>query len=297
MEDYEFDFLNYMRDKRKASTNTLNAYKIDISKFSEYIKDNCGLSLADVNKTTILNYLMDLQSNGRSPATISRTLASIRSFYKYLTNYGYITNDPAYELRSFKSIRKSPQGLSRFQIEILLSMPELKKIKGYRDKAMLEVMYATGMRVSDLINLKLSDVNLEVGYILSHSGTKEHIIPIYALARDSVKAYLDKRKEIPNSDKSEILFLNLSGQPLSRQGVWKMIKYYHKKSGIGVDITPNSLRNSFAIHMLEGGADIKTVQDMLGHTEIASTKAYEQALNDKMSDEYIKCHPRAKYYR
>ena len=129
MEDYESDFLNYMRDKRKASTNTLNAYKIDISKFSEYIKDNCGLSLADVNKTTILNYLMDLQSNGRSPATISRTLASIRSFYKYLTNYGYITNDPAYELRSFKSIRKSPQGLSRFQIEILLSESEFSAMR------------------------------------------------------------------------------------------------------------------------------------------------------------------------
>lgn len=294
--DYESSFFEYMRIKRNASENTLYAYKKDISAFAQYVKDEYKTTLGDVNQTDILNYIMFLQNSGKSAATVSRALASIRSFYKYLFTYGFIKQNPAYELRSLKTVRKPPHILSKFQIEVLLSMPNRDSIKGLRDKAMLEIMYATGMKVSDLINLKICDINLDIGYITLQAKTKEHIVPIYALARDSTKEYLEKRSRIKNSDKTDIVFLNLSGEKLSRQGVWKMIKYYNKKSGIGTDITPNSLRNSFAVHMLEGGADIKTVQDMLGHAELASTKVFEQALKDKMSDEYLKCHPRAKYY-
>ena len=201
-------FLEYLEKEKKASANTLESYKRDIIKYKEYLISIGTDDITKASSTTVLNYLLDIQKNGKSTATASRTLSSIRSFYKYLLQKGYVSSNPAHDLRTFKTERKAPNSLNEYQIELLLSTPDRRNIKGYRDKAMLEIMYATGMRASDLIKIRLNDVNLKIGYIMCSGKDKERIIPIYSYARDCLKEYMDKRHEIPNSEQTDILFLN-----------------------------------------------------------------------------------------
>lgn len=293
MEKLANNYFEFLLNKKRASANTISSYKRDIVNYIKYLKDN-NFDGINANSTMVLNYLLDIQKAGKSPATASRALASIRSFYQYLMQNKKVTSDPTYKMHSFNSERKLPRGLSEIQINLLLDTPVCRNVKGFRDKAMLETMYATGMSVSDIINIRLTDINLKIGYINCRHEGKERVIPIYTLARDSIKDYLEKRDAIPNSDKTDFLFLNLSGEPLSRQGLWKILKTYLKKAQLPTDITPHSLRHSFALHLLENGADLKSVKDMLGHVNITSTQVYEKQLKDKMTQVYFNAHPGSK---
>ena len=293
MEKLANNYFEFLLNKKRASANTISSYKRDIVNYIKYLKDN-NFDGINANSTMVLNYLLDIQKAGKSPATASRALASIRSFYQYLMQNKKVASDPTYKMHSFNSERKLPRGLSEIQINLLLDTPVCRNIKGFRDKAMLETMYATGMSVSDIINIRLTDINLKIGYINCRHEGKERVIPIYTLARDSIKDYLEKRDAIPNSDKTDFLFLNLSGEPLSRQVLWKILKTYLKNAQLPTDITPHSLRHSFALHLLENGADLKSVKDMLGHVNITSTQVYEKQLKDKMTQVYFNAHPGSK---
>lgn len=286
------EYFDYLANVKKSSVNTINSYKSDIYAFVEFIKEN-NIELTSSGTGTVLNYLMHIQQNGKSATSATRALAALRSLFKYMAYKKYIDSDPTFNIHGFKSDKKLPQSLSDIQVEALLDQPKCRNIKGYRDKAILEVMYATGMRASDIIRLQLKDINLSIGCIYCRGKNKERIIPIYSLARDCLRDYIEKRRLIKNSDNTDFLFLNLSGSPLTRQGLWKIIKHYQKESGIDVEITPHTLRHSFAIHLLENGADIKSVQEMLGHSDISSTLVYEQIVNNKLTEVYGKAHPRA----
>ena len=251
-------------------------------------------NIANTNKTTVIAYLLHLQKKGRATSTISRNLASIRSFYQYLTKSGVINSDPTEDLESPKVEKKLPQILSTKEVELLLEQPKCDDLKGYRDKAMLELLYATGIRVSELICLNVSDVNLEMGFIRCNKGNKERMIPIGSLSIQALNEYLTKSRNllIQRSDE-KALFVNVNGKRLTRQGFWKIIKQYKNQAKINKDITPHTLRHSFAAHLLENGADLKSIQEMLGHSDISSTQVYAQIAKNRIKEVYKKTHPRA----
>lgn len=289
------EYFDYLQFDKKVSDNTFSSYKRDILKYSRYIDD---LHLEGVNQSTvtnILDYILSMQNDGMSSATIARSIASLRSMYKFLLKKHYIDVDPTENIHSFKAEKKLPQILTNNEVELLLNQPKFNGFKGYRDRAMLELLYATGLRVSELISLKLSDINLDVGFLNCTYKETSRVIPIYSLAVDAIKAYITRaRNKLSEIKDSEILFLNLNGERLSRQGFWKIIKYYKDKAGIQKEITPHTLRHSFAIHLLENGADLKSIQEMLGHADISSTQIYEKIIKTKLKDIYTNAHPRAK---
>ena len=289
-------YFDYLEFEKNLSANTIEAYRRDIVNFSDFVEKT--LNLSDVtmcNSTNILDYILYMQKQGLSSSTISRALASIRSLYRFLFKKQFISVDPTENIHGFKPEKKLPQILTKNEVANLLEQPICKDFKGYRDRAMLELLYASGIRVSELITLRISDINLDVGYLnCSHHGTNR-VIPIYSLAIDAIKAYISRgRSRLPEIKDTDILFLNQSGHMLSRQGFWKIIKYYKERAGIQKEITPHTLRHSFAIHLLENGADLKSIQEMLGHTDISSTQIYEKIIKSKLKDVYIKAHPRAK---
>lgn len=295
MDTYAEKYFFYLVSDKNASPNTIESYKGDIKKYINYLNEINIESSIDVTQTIVLNYFINLKNSGKSAATVSRVMSSLKSFYKYLFMNKYIDFDPTYEIHGLKSEKRPPQALTDIQIDLLLSTPNLNTPKGMRDKAILELMYATGLRASDIINLRISDINLNIGCIFHNKDGKERVIPIYSLARECVKSYMEKRKGFANSDKTDILFLNLNGMPLTRQGLYKIVKYYREQSKIPMDITPNTIRDSFAIHLLENGADLKSVQEMMGHNDISSTKVYEQVVKNKLTEVYQKSHPRSKH--
>ena len=290
------EYIDYMENEKGLASNTLEAYKRDIMQFKDYIvKNNINDSTA-VNKTVIITYLMSLQKEGKATSTISRSLASIRCFYQYLLNNNLIDEDPTLNLRSPKSERKLPHILTKEEVDLLLSQPSKDNFKGSRDKAMLELLYATGIRVSEIVALDLDKLNLELGYLyLDNSGLNERVIPIGSIALKYLKNYIEKyRNEVLKNREEVALFLNYNGNRLTRQGFWKIIKQYTIKSKIDKKITPHTLRHSFAVHLLQNGADIKMVQEMLGHSDISTTQIYSFATNNKkLRDVYEKSHPRA----
>lgn len=289
-------YIDYMENEKGLASNTLEAYKRDIMQFKDYIvKNNINDSTA-VNKTVIITYLMSLQKEGKATSTISRSLASIRCFYQYLLNNNLIDEDPTLNLRSPKSERKLPHILTKEEVDLLLSQPSKDNFKGSRDKAMLELLYATGIRVSEIVALDLDKLNLELGYLyLDNSGLNERVIPIGSIALKYLGNYIEKyRNEVLKNKGQVALFLNYNGNRLTRQGFWKIIKQYTIKSKIDKKITPHTLRHSFAVHLLQNGADIKMVQEMLGHSDISTTQIYSFATNNKkLRDVYEKSHPRA----
>lgn len=288
-------YFEYLTSTKKASANTVDSYRRDILKYQEYLRLNHISTFSDATQTTVLNYMAALQKQGVAASTISRTLASIRSLYKYMRSINAILADPTEEIHGMKIEKKLPQTLTSQEVELLLSQPKCTDAKGYRDKAMLELLYATGMRVSELTSLTLDDIDLNVGFIKCRGGSKERIIPIYDIAQDSVRDYLQKsRPQIAHETSGRTLFLNLSGDKMTRQGFWKLIKHYKEQAEIRKDITPHTLRHSFATHLLENGADLKSIQEMLGHTDIASTQIYTQIVNNRLAEVYKKSHPRAK---
>lgn len=280
-------------EMKNFSKNTIDAYKRDLIRFESFtLKKNNNLVAA--NQINLMEYIQILQKNNMAPSSIVRNIVSIRRFYKYLKNSGEILENPMLEYESPKTRRIIPDILTVDEVDKLLSIPDVSINKGIRDKAMLEVMYAAGLKVTELINLKVSDVNLNLSYIkCSGSKNRERIIPIGTYAVKCLESYFKIRPEL-NKKYLEYLFLNFKGEVLSRQGFWKIIKGYASLAGIEKRIDSNTLRNSFAVHLLQNGADIKTLQELLGHSEISATLFYSTVTKrSKIAEVYKKFHPRA----
>ena len=286
-------FEGYLKTEKKASANTISSYLRDLRQFEEEMEER-DVPLAEVLPQDVEEYTHALLRKGKSPATVTRSLASIKSFYNCLIAKGRLDRNPAKNVAPAKVERKLPQVLTSKEVELFLEQPECTDLKGYRDRAMLELLYATGIRVSELIALDVDDLNLPGGILKCYSKGKERVIPLYPTAIRALNEYVHNiRPQLVDSLDETALFVNMSGERMSRQGFWKLIKYYQERAGIKKDITPHTLRHSFAAHLLENGADLRSIQEMLGHADISSTQIYSRLLNQKIKDVYLKAHPRA----
>ena len=286
---------NYLTKVKQASANTVSSYMRDIRQFSAWLQKSRETDVADATQLNISDYLTNLQDEGRSGATISRCLASLKNFYSYLVSSGFLEISPVpTDVHVERGVKKLPQILSGREVELLLAQPVCVDPKGFRDKAMLEVMYATGIRVSELIELDAADVNLELGVIKCSHEKKSRVIPLYPAALKALSVYLTNvRSSMLATPDEPALFVNVSGSRMSRQGFWKILKHYQSTARIDKDITPHTLRHSFAVHLLENGADLGSVQELMGHSDISSTQMYAQMINTKLKSVYEKCHPKA----
>ena len=287
-------FEKYLVEDKKASVNTLSSYLRDIRQLGAYLDEHGENGIADANPEEISEYIASLRANGKSVATVSRVIASIKCLYAHLFIKQLITVNPAQGLTPEKSEQKLPEILTSKEVELLLEQPNCIDLKGYRDKAMLELLYATGIRVTELIDLKISDVNLTAGVIRCINDNRERFIPMYPAAVKALSDYITLvRPQMILKPNEQSLFVNISGEHMSRQGFWKIVKYYQKKAGIEKDITPHTLRHSFAAHLLENGADIHTIRELMGHRDISSMHMYTQLVDKQLKDVYSKAHPRA----
>ncbi|MBQ2451687.1 MAG: site-specific tyrosine recombinase XerD [Lachnospiraceae bacterium] len=293
MEREIMNFISYLHNIKKTSNNTELSYKRDLGKMRQYLEENGISGLNDITEEVLDSYIVYLEENQFAAATISRNIASIKAFFHYLAKEAVIEKDISVGLKAPKIEKKMPEILTPEEVIWLLEQPKGDTPKEIRDKAMLELLYATGIRVTELITLKVSDVNLQMGFIVCRDGSKERVIPFGAAAKKAMTNYLDKARNVMLFDlQSDILFVNCSGQPMSRQGFWKLIKYYAKKAGIMADITPHTLRHSFAAHLVENGADLRSVQEMLGHSDISTTQVYATLTHNRIREVYSKAHPR-----
>ena len=285
---------NYLAKVKQASDNTISSYMRDIRQFSQWLHQEENLDVIDAKQQNIAKYLAFLEAEGRTGATVSRSLASLKNFYAYVVSSGFLEKTPVTDIHVNRGEKKLPQILTGREIELLLSQPVCVDAKGYRDKAMLEVMYATGIRVSELIDLDVDDVNIEQGIIKCSGAKKSRIIPLYPAALKALSVYLrDIRDGMVLSGNEQALFVNVNGVRMSRQGFWKILKYYQASAHIEKEITPHTLRHSFAVHLLENGADLGSLQELMGHSDISSTQLYTQMVNQKLKSVYEKCHPKA----
>lgn len=290
MKDKQLNYITYLKKTKKVSNNTLMAYQKDLNDYLDYLKQ-ISVPLSKVKKNTIYTYENILESKGKSSSSIARALASIRGFHQYLVDTTGARTNPAIGIATPKVKHLLPEFLSVSEIDNLLSQPKCTDYKGYRDKAILELLYATGIRVSELVQLKYSDVDMFRKVISCNDRT----IPFGFFSEDALSKYLDFSPfHTPDVTGYPYLFVNTRGKPLTRQGVWKIIKKYHQLSGIKKDISPQTLRNSFAAHLIQNGADIKVVQDMMGHTALSSTLIYAEITRSHMQNIYQQTHPRAK---
>lgn len=293
MDTYLAAYERYLKDEKHASANTVSSYMRDLKQFASYIAER-QLELTEVTQERISTYLDYLSGQGKSPATVSRSLASIKGFYHHLLDQGVVEENPAIHVAAVKAEKKLPQVLTGKEVERLLAQPKCTDMKGYRDKAMLELLYATGIRVTELISLNITDVNLAGSFIRCESKGKERIIPLYPAAVDALAVYMQniRSKMIADIDE-QALFVNMNGDRMSRQGFWKIVKSYQEKAHIDKDITPHTLRHSFAAHLLENGADLHSIQEMMGHSDISSTQVYAQLVKQQLKSVYNKSHPKA----
>lgn len=287
-------FEKYLVNEKKASANTLSSYLRDIRQLGEYLELNTNSTIYSADEEDLAAYIDHLRSIGKSVATVSRSIASIKCLYTHLCIKQLLDVNPSMKLVPDKSTQKLPQILTSEEVEHLLEQPRCVDAKGYRDRAMLELLYATGIRVTELIDLDISDVNISAGIIRCQSRNKERFIPLYPAAVKAVSEYITLvRPQMIATPDEPSLFVNVSGERMSRQGFWKIIKHYQKKAGIEKEITPHTLRHSFAAHLLENGADIHAIQEMLGHADISSTQVYSHLIKKQLKDVYNKAHPRA----
>lgn len=285
---------NYLSKVKHASANTIASYMRDIRQFSDWLNRTQGLDVIDASQLYISDYLRHQENEGRSGATISRCLASLKNFYLYLVSSGFLEKSPVMDIHVDRGEKKLPQILTGREIELLLSQPVCVDAKGFRDKAMLEVMYATGMRVTELISLDVDDVNLDLGIIKCNGAKRSRLIPLYPMALRALATYLrDIRSSMISDPDETALFVNVGGARMSRQGFWKILKHYQETAHIEKEITPHTLRHSFAVHLLENGADVGSLQELMGHCDISSTQMYTQLVNQKLKSVYEKCHPKA----
>ena len=286
-------FFGFLENDKKVSNNTLQSYRRDLKQFEKYIAEN-GKDYSKVTDEEIKTYIKYMQEIGKKPSTISRGLASIRSFYQYEVKNKKIENDPTEGIQSPKIEKRVPSVLTSNEVALLLEQPKDVDLKGIRDKAMLEFAYATGMRVTEIISLNIDDINLEQGYARCTNGKRTRTIPLGNMSLKALKEYILNARNIMIKDENEkALFVNVNGQRLTRQGFWKIIKYYKEQAHIEKDITPHVLRHSFATHLLQNGADLKAIQTMLGHSDILSTQIYMQFQDETIKNIYRKAHPRA----
>ena len=286
-------FLDFLKDDKKLSDNTLQSYRRDIEQYEKYVSDN-KINYLKVTEETILEYMEFLREENKKESTISRSLASIRSFYQYLIRVKKIKKDPTMTIESPKISKRTPNILTSKEVELLLDQPKDVDLKGTRDKAMLEFAYATGMRVTEMISLDIDDVKLDEGYVVCRGRSKSRNIPLGSMSLKALKEYIDDARPYLIRDESEeALFVNVNGTRLTRQGFWKIVKYYKEQAHIEKDITPHVLRHSFATHLLQNGADLNAIQTMLGHSDISSTQVYMQFQDPGIKNEYKKAHPRA----
>ena len=287
------EFISYLHNAKKTSHNTEVSYQRDLKKMEAFLTDRGIRRVSDIREIDLEAYLDSMRRENLASSTISRSVASMRAFFQYLFKEKRIEKDPSDDLKPPKVEKKMPEILTVQEVDDLLKQPDLNTQKGIRDKAMLELLYASGMRVSELLHLEVSDVNLQFGYVTCHEHEKERIIPIGNVSRDALLLYFEKaRNTFVKDDSEKALFTNCSGKAMSRQGFWKMLKGYADDAGIKRDITPHTLRHSFAVHMLQNGADIRSVQEMLGHSDISTTQVYLSMNMNKMRDVYMKAHPR-----
>ena len=287
---YFFDFLE---NDKKLSDNTLQSYKRDLKQFKRYI-EACEINYNHVKEEDIKDYIKELQEEGKKASSISRCIASIRSFYQFVLKRKKIKVDPTANIQSPKIEKRVPSVLTSKEVELLLDQPKDVDLKGTRDKAMLEFAYATGMRVTEIISLNIDDVNLEEGYVTCKTGNKQRTIPLGTMSLNALKEYVDDARDVLiKNDDEKALFVNVNGGRLTRQGFWKIIKYYKEQAHITKDITPHVLRHSFATHLLQNGADLKAIQTMLGDSDISSTQVYMQFQDEGLKNIYKKAHPRA----
>ncbi len=285
---------NYLTKVKQASLNTISSYMRDIRQFGVWLRECAGVDVIDAKQLNISDYLKHLRDDGRSSATVSRSLASLKNFYVYLVSSGFLEKTPVTDIHIDRGEKKLPQILTGREVELLLSQPVCVDAKGYRDKAMLETMYATGIRVSELIELDVDDVNLELGIIKCNSTKKMRAIPLYPAALRALSVYLREiRESMVAGPDEQALFVNIGGTRMSRQGFWKILKHYQETAHIEKEITPHTLRHSFAVHLLENGADLDSLQALMGHCDISSTQMYTHMINQKLKSVYEKCHPKA----
>ncbi len=286
-------FLEFIQNDKKASENTLQSYRRDIEQYQKYIEIN-KINYAKVEAEQISGYLDYMKNIGKKSSTISRSLASIRAFYQYLLRNKKVKKDPTEGIQSPKIDKRVPTVLSAQEVELLLEQPKSVDLKGIRDKAMLEFAYATGMKVTEIISLDMDNINFVEGLVMCKTGEKHRNIPLGNLSKEALKDYVENARPILIKDDSvTALFVNTNGQRLTRQGFWKIIKYYKEQAHITKDITPHVLRHSFATHLLQNGADLKSIQLMLGHSDISSTQVYMQFQDESLQNIYKKAHPRA----
>lgn len=285
---------NYLLNIKHASANTVSSYMRDVRQFHNYLQEVEECELENCDRACICRYTQYMTNNGKSPATVSRSVASLKSFYHFCVNDGLLVDNPVHDIPLQKAEKKLPQILTGREVELLLEQPKCTDMKGYRDKAMLETLYATGMRVSEMISLNVSDVSLAGSFVRCEGNGKLRIIPLYPAAVKALSDYLTEiRPKLVASADIEALFLNMNGERMTRQGFWKIIKHYQETAQISKDITPHTLRHSFAAHLLENGADLHSLQEMLGHSDISSTQIYTQVVKQNLKTVYNKYHPRA----
>jgi len=292
--NYISQYEAYLQDVKRVSKNTLSSYMRDLRQFDQYWIRTVGTTFCKALGSDLEEYIKWMKRNGKSAATVSRCIASLRSFYQFLVDGGKAASNPATHLVPDKAVKKLPQILTSREVELLLEQPACVDSKGYRDKAMLEMLYATGIRVSELISLDVDDVNTVMGVVNGKAWSKERMIPLYPTAVAALEDYIVRVRPHMLSKKDETaLFVNMGGERMSRQGFWKIIKLYQEKAQIQKEITPHTLRHSFAAHLLENGADLRSIQEMLGHADISSTQVYAQLVKKQLKDIYHKAHPRA----
>lgn len=287
------EFIEQLHKEKNTSSNTEVSYKRDLTKFFEYLKKEGIDDISYVSKKEIEGYITYLNELGRAATTVSRSIASMKAFFGYLCEKGVLTVNPAMGIKSPKIEKKRPDILTINEVDALLKQPSRNTPKELRDKSMLELLYATGMRVTELITLRMEDVNIKLEYIVCHDRKKERLIPFGSEAKNALVKYLNQGRPLLVDGESDVLFPNCSGGEMSRQGFWKLIKSYGKKAGIKSEITPHTLRHSFAAHLVENGADLKAVQEMLGHSDISTTQIYMTAGNKRVREVYAKAHPKA----
>lgn len=288
------EFIDYLSTEKGLAVNTLESYGRDLKQYQDYLKSD-GASIQGVSRAKVIDYLLYLQRQGKATATIARRLAALRAFYQFLVREKRLDHDPTADLESPKLERRLPSVLTVKEVETLLKQPSVNDASGLRDKAMLELLYATGIRVSELISLDVSDVDLSAQFLrCTGKGSKERIIPVGSIAARFVKEYIAYGRPKLVLDQNEMaLFVNHHGKRLTRQGFWKIVKKYAAQARLNKDITPHTLRHSFATHLLENGADLRSVQEMLGHADISTTQVYTHLTRGRLKEVYSRAHPRA----
>lgn len=287
-------FEQYLREVKQASENTVQSYRRDLMQMITYLEEKEIREAAKVTKTSLHGYILHMEEQGKAATTISRMMAAMKAFFNYECMQACIRRNPAESLHAPKVEKKAPVILSVDQVSALLAQPSGQTPKEIRDKAMLALLYATGIRVSELVGIQMEDINMNIGFLVCRDGERERTIPFGRSAKAALEEYLEHaRNELLRGKGSDYFFVNCTGGAMSRQGFWKIIKYYGEKAGIEEDITPHTLRHSFAVHLLENGADLRSIQEMLGHSDISSTQIYTQLVNQKLKDVYNKAHPKA----